>query len=189
MSTIFAVKTGRTAWEDQQRVESSAGSPLTEQGQREAEHLAAQLADKGIRSIYCSAGASEKESADIIARTIGAKVKTDERLREIDYGLWQGLAFEEIKRRQPKVFRQWSEQPCSVRPPGGETIDDAQGRLRKALKEILRRQKGEPVLLVLRPTMLCLLQSIMLNQPVDGLWGQAQNQAGPLVFETQNKNA
>ncbi len=173
MTKIYLMKTGRTRWQEQDRLESSAGSPLTPQGAQFVCDIAEQLSAMPIAAIYAATGEAERETAGLLAGKLGLKVRTNKDLHEIDYGLWQGLTSEEIKRRNPKVYRQWTSAPTTVCPPDGETLDEAQRRVRKALEGILKRQKGKAALLVLRPVALALLRCLLHGDKIETVWKDA----------------
>ena len=177
MSKVFVVQTGQTIWEVQDRIESLPGAPLTEAGASDVERAAGELAACGsdIRAIYACDGESERQTAALVAGALGTKVRMDPALRELDYGLWQGLTHEELKRRQPKMARQWADAPSSVRPPGGETLEEAQQRLREAIKNILKRHKDDAALLVLRPVAVGLLRCMLTNDPLEQIWNHVDS--------------
>ena len=170
MTTMYVMQTGRTIWDEQVRVESAPGAPLTEIGQKDVQDAAKELAGHSISVIYASDGQAEQQTAHLVADAVGVKIRTRNDLRELDYGLWQGLTHEEIKRRQPKLFRQWQESPASVRPPGGESLDEARHRLGQALKDILKRHKDGEALVVLRPVAMGLVKCLVRQHQVDSLW-------------------
>jgi probable phosphoglycerate mutase len=91
-------------------------------------------------------------------------------LRNLDHGLWQGLLVEEVKRKQPKVYRQWQEQPESVCPPGGEMVADAQERVRTALTKILKKHKEGTVGLVVPEPLASLVRAYLEQGEVGDLW-------------------
>ncbi|MBC8374332.1 MAG: histidine phosphatase family protein [Planctomycetes bacterium] len=188
MSKVFVMQTGQTIWEAQDRIESVPGAPLTEVGASDVERAAGELAARGvdIRAVYACDGESECETAELTARALGLKVRTEGELRELDYGLWQGLTWDELKRRQPKMFRQWSEAPASLRPPGGEMLAEAQTRLRAAIKGILKRHKDGAVLFVLRPVAVGLLRCFVTNDPVDQIWKHVDNEFTWGSYETDS---
>lgn len=170
MGTLYLVQTGRTIWEEQQRLESAAGAPLTEEGVRHVLKVAQQLTGLNIAVIHAGETPAERETAELVAKTISAKVRTSPALRELDFGLWQGLAIEEIRRRQPRMYRQWTESPASCSAPKGEPIAEACKRIRRALKRILRRQRGAAVMVVLRPFVLGLTRRILQGRAIEDLW-------------------
>ncbi|MCP4379533.1 MAG: histidine phosphatase family protein [bacterium] len=172
ISQMFVMQTGQTVWDAQGRIESVPGAPLTASGAGDVERAAKELAACGtdIGVVYACESESEYETAGLIARSLGIKVRTESELGELDYGLWQGLTHEELKRRQSKMYRQWVEAPSSVRPPGGEMLEEAQSRLRAVIKGILKRHKDEAVLFVLRPVAVGLLRCMVTSDPVDQIW-------------------
>jgi broad specificity phosphatase PhoE len=175
MAKMYVIQTGRTVWDEQTRVESAPGAPLTQEGQQDVQEAARELAaHAAITTIYASDGQAEQQTAHLIARTLGAKVRTSRGLREIDYGLWQGLTQEQIKRRQPRLFRQWIDSPATVRPPGGESLDEVQQRLCKAVRGILKRHRNGQALVVLRPVALGLLKCLVRRDRIESLWQNVQ---------------
>lgn len=169
MAKLYMIPTGRTTWQEQDRVESDAGAPLCEQGVQCVRDLAKELVPYNIRTVYAGPGQAERQTAKLLAGALKIKMKPDRNLREIDYGLWQGLMFQEIKRRQPKLYHQWIESPASVRPPGGETLAEADRRLRQAVGKIIKRQKEGAALLVLRPVALGLMRCALADEPISKL--------------------
>lgn len=72
---------------------------LTKEGKEQAKTAAEFLAEKvkGISAIIAAPLLRTRHFAEIINEKIGCPLSTDERLCEIDYGLWEGLSSEEIK--------------------------------------------------------------------------------------------
>ena len=58
------------------------------------------------------------------------------------------MQVDEIKRRNLKVFRQWLDDPVTVCPPHGETVENALERIRNALRPLIRRHHDEAIGLV-----------------------------------------
>lgn len=171
---LYAVQTGETIWEPQQRVDSLAGVPLSDSGRECIERVGKELAPHKPTTIFASAGEAEKETAKLLAGQLSLKVRTDERLDELDFGLWQGLTKSDIKHRQPKLHKQWTEAPSGVRPPGGESLHEAQQRICRAIRDILKKGKKKdkppaPVL-VLRPMALGVLRCRLEDADLDDVW-------------------
>jgi len=188
MTRLYLIKTGQTTFEQQSRVELAGGAPLTSQGIEDVETTLNELVRKDIAGVYSSAGEAERQTARIAGKTLGVKVRIVANLREIDYGLWQGLTVEEIRRRQPKAYRQWSQAPTTIRPPGGESLFEAQQRIHAALKSIVKRHKTESMLLVLRPIALTLLCCILEKKSPETLWGQSDDLKGWRHYEIDEES-
>ncbi len=185
---VYLVKTGQTVWEHQGRVGSAGGEPLTEHGRREVFDALHDLGNGNIRAVYAGAGEAEAETAKLIAQRLELKLQPRKGLGELDYGLWQGLTGEEIRRRQPKVYRQWTAAPDSVRPPGGETLAEAGKRLKAELRRIVKRHKGESVVVVCRPVAMGVLKCLLTGLPLEEIWRQIDEGASCAGFDTDEKS-
>jgi probable phosphoglycerate mutase len=84
--------------------------PLVAEGRAQAGRLAAALAAEGIHPARIVAGplARTREFAAILADRLGGTVNLDDRLRELDYGAWEGLTDAEIVARHGrKALKGW----------------------------------------------------------------------------------
>lgn len=109
--------------------------PLTLEGRAEAERLADRLHGIRIDRIVSSPMARALETAQVVAR--GRPIEIDERLRELDYGRWEGLTYAEIEARDPDLRARWEADPASVCAPQGECGNDVAARVRGFLTDLL----------------------------------------------------
>jgi len=156
-SQVFLIRPGATLYDEQNRVQGVLDIPLSEQGMTEVARLAERLATHDdpppISALYCGPGESVIRTAEIIGKALGLRPRRIDEFRNLDQGLWQGLQVEEIRRRNTRLFRQWIDDPRTICPPQGETVEDAMERLRAALRPLLRRHAddsfglvaGEPI--------------------------------------------
>ncbi len=107
--------------------------PLTLNGQEQAKELANQLKDKKIKIIVTSDLLRAKQTADIVGNILNADVVEDVRLREIDYGVLNGLytldreeVFPEFKRCYEDVNFPFLE---------GECFADVAKRMKNAIED------------------------------------------------------
>lgn len=166
------IRTGQTVFEAASRLESVAGSPLTARGAADVQATARQMAGQNIEVVYAAGSEGEAQTAALVAEVLGIKVRIADELHEIDYGLWQGLTTTEIKRRQPKLYRQWNDAPTTVRPPGGETLVEARQRIRDAVRTLVKRHKNRAPLMVLPPVAVGLLLCVLAEADTDTIWRQ-----------------
>lgn len=69
-------------------------------------------------------------------------------LREFDFGLWDGMHFDDVSAAYPELSRAYWEQPGDIRPPEGESWNEAATRIRAAVDAIERKAEGRPVIAV-----------------------------------------
>ncbi|MDB5352704.1 MAG: fructose-2,6-bisphosphatase [Planctomycetota bacterium] len=148
MTHVVLIRPGATVYDEQDRIQGILDVPLSDRGKAEVAQLAERLSGSSLSALYCGPGESVGRTAEAVARVLGLRPKRVDELRNLDQGLWQGLQFEEIKRRNLKLFRQWQDDPRTICPPQGEAIEDAMDRIKAALKPLIRRHRDETIGLV-----------------------------------------
>jgi len=102
---------GVTQFNVEQRMQGSVDVGLNDQGhwqaQRSAEHLVTQFR---VTAIVSSDLLRARETARYLSDATGLPVTTDERLRERNFGAWEGMTRAEIAEQWPEQFRIWWEQ-------------------------------------------------------------------------------
>jgi len=103
-TTLLVIRHGETIWNRQNRFQGHGDSPLTETGRAQAQALGRRLAKTPIDSLICSDLGRAIETATIIADSTGHGLHTDQRLRERNFGVLEGLTGEEIRAGHQEVF-------------------------------------------------------------------------------------
>ena len=91
-------------------------------------------------------------------------------MQNLNLGLWQGMQVSEVRHKQPKVYRQWQEQPENVCPPDGEMIEQAEQRIGTAMNKLLRRHKEGVIGLVIPEPLASLVRRHLKNDDLGDLW-------------------
>jgi broad specificity phosphatase PhoE len=105
------------------------------------------LVNQSPSAIYSSPSRRAVESAAL--RSIDSPAAAvEERLREIDFGAFEGLTYDDISTRYPRAYDQWMTRPTDVVFPDGESFATMSARVRKALEQIRRKHSGETVVTV-----------------------------------------
>lgn len=103
------------------------GVRLGEAGQDEARRLAGRLGGEGLAAVYSSPLERAVETATPIAEAAGVELSIDDGLHEIDFGAWNGAAFDDLE-GDPR-WDVWNRERAGARAPGGESMADAQARV------------------------------------------------------------
>jgi len=143
MSTLYVIRHGETVWNRERRIQGSLDSPLTWRGCEQARLLGEclareQLAREQLRFVV-SPLARTVQTAAIIGDVLGVGFHRWERqwaLRELAWGEWEGLRYEDIKARMPGVLAERERDRWQHRPPGGETYVEAFQRAGECLASI-----------------------------------------------------
>jgi broad specificity phosphatase PhoE len=183
MARIVLVRPGSTDYDDQGRIRGTLDVPLNQEGNAEVLRLIDGLRHLGVETVYASPCQPAQETARAIAKALDVKVKTLDRMQNLNHGLWQGMRIDEVRRKQPKVYRQWQETPECICPPGGETVAEAEGRVRAAVTRILKRHKEGVIALVVPEPLASLVRRFIDRGDLGDLWKASTEHGQWEVFE------
>lgn len=172
---ILIVRPGSTELDEQGRIAGSLDIPLSENGIQQVNLLAAELQALEIGKIYAGPSAAAKQTAELLSGNGKIKIKLDDDLKNFDYGLWHGKRIEELKEKQPKLFKLWQDQPQSVCPPNGETVEQLISRVQKVVKRITKKQRAGTIVIVTAEPVACILRSILEGVEITEYWTTASN--------------
>lgn len=141
MSTVVVIRPGATEFDEQRRIQGSLDLPLSSRGQAQVQEIIEQLREVPLEMIYASPSEPACGTAHALGDGLGVRIKELDGLRNVCQGLWEGLPLDEIRRKYPKVFKQWEDAPESICPPQGETVSEALDRIHEALQKPLKRQE------------------------------------------------
>jgi broad specificity phosphatase PhoE len=122
------------------------GVRLSEDGRAQARRLAERLAADPIASVQASPLERAMETAEPIAVRLGQVVERSDALLEIDFGAWTGTSFKELD--QDPRWAAWNRARAVSRPPYGETMLEAQGRIVAAMETLRGLHRERAVVLV-----------------------------------------
>ena len=108
---------------------------INEDGRRQAQALAHRLSAVRFDRVITSPLFRARETGEIIAK--GAKVEADPRLKEMDYGAWEGLTYQQIEETDREARREWELAPDRLACPGGESGNDVADRVRSFLDDLI----------------------------------------------------
>jgi broad specificity phosphatase PhoE len=145
VATLLLARHGETDWNRDHRWQGHTGPLLNETGRRQAADLSAQVTD--IEAIYSSDTERPHETALIVAARHRLEVEGDPRLREVNFGLWEGLTRAQINERFGGGFTKWLAGESST-PDGGESDEAMAERVLAALADIAARHGDGRVLVV-----------------------------------------
>lgn len=102
--SIYFVRHGQTDWNLNNKMQGSVDIPLNDTGRQQAQTTRALLRDVQIHRIYCSPLSRARETASIINENWNLRVHVDERLKERNFGVYEGqsglhLNFHELWKR------------------------------------------------------------------------------------------
>lgn len=155
--SIVLIRHGETDANVAGRFVGSSDPPLNAQGERRAAALAAAVAAFAADRVVTSPLARARRTAQL-ATGQRPDIEVDDRLREVDFGAWEGVPDSEVRCIDPEGYARFSSGTFS-RFPGGEAVLDAAARMVAAVTD-----RNEPrVLLVSHATMIRLVVVSLLG--------------------------
>ncbi len=149
-TTLYLVRHGQSIGNSLNRMLGHTDLDLTELGYKQAEMTANALRDVNFAAIYSSDLLRAKNTAQASATLHNLDVITDEGLREIHLGKWEGAYKSQLDKEDlDLILNGWHKQYGEFRCPGGEAVYDATMRVYVALEEIARKHEGQTVMATL----------------------------------------
>jgi len=145
---IFLIRHGETVDNKEGRYRGWTESSLSPEGKLQAELVAKALEDWKIDKLY----SSDLERALHTAQAIGQRCRlepvTSPLLREINFGIFEGMTYEEIiSSYEDKLFA-WLDNPFEKSPPEGEDLGTVCRRMQSFVDQLNHNNSSAKVALV-----------------------------------------
>ena len=176
MTRVFLIRHGETQDEETGRVfKGTTDIPLSKKGVSRMKKAGEFLAPFKLDAVYTSALSRCIDSGTLVASHHDLDVQVEPQLNEINFGLWEGQTFEEIKRRYPEQLRAWLGDLENEAPPEGEALPQAQRRVVAAFKEIVNRHNGDTCAIVAHAGTLRLILCHLLDLRLSNMFKIGQD--------------
>lgn len=126
---LYLIRHGETESNKEKRYQGWTESPLSAHGLRQAEKAGLFLGGKNVEKVFCSDLNRALHTARVVGACCGLRPEVTPLLREIHFGRWEGLTFDEIEASWEKEIRRWLDDPFIRSAPGGETIEQVRKRM------------------------------------------------------------
>ena len=147
---LYIMRHGRTDWNVRHKLQGSTDIPLNEEGRRMAEKAGEEYRDVPLDICFCSPLSRARETAEIVLRGREIPIWTDDRLREMSFGEYEGTenSFSDPSCPINVLFQKPEEYTQSV--GGAETFDELFARTGEFLQEVIDplMEQGKNVLIV-----------------------------------------
>ncbi|MHB1037888.1 MAG: histidine phosphatase family protein [Pirellulales bacterium] len=163
---LHFVRHGESLFNAEGRIQGQTDVALSPFGQRQSAAVAKAISRLPIEAIYSSPLRRALQTAQPVAESLGLEIRTDDRLMEINAGVFQGLRWDEIERTYPAEAARWKDHDPDFRIPGGESRRDLMLRGRAAF-EAIRRASHRQVVVVAHGGVLTAALKALLGIPAE----------------------
>lgn len=135
---LYVLRHGETHWNAENRMQGGLNSPLTDTGRAQAARQAALLGQQDLTGFvaFSSPQGRAIETVGIAVAPHMAMIRTDDRLREIGVGAWQGRLRSELQVTGPLVDGPDGPIAMYEQAPGGEGFARLEARCRAFLADL-----------------------------------------------------
>ncbi len=181
MTELILARHGETVWNVEKIYRGRTDVNLDKVGIKQAELLGKYLSNWELAAIYSSPLSRATDTANIIARYQKIGVQIAEGLVDFDYGEWQSLPEQEVKRLYPALLNEWHNNPHKVRMPAGESLEDVRRRAIEVVNDAFSKYQGSVVLVSHRVVIKVLICSL-LGLDNSHFWNIKQDVGGITIF-------
>ena len=185
MTNFWLVRHGQTDWNLTGRWQGQTpyAPPLNDVGRAQALGIRDQLKDVGFSAIYSSDLLRSRQTAELLAGSLGLTVTVEPRLREMNLGTWEGMLSDEIKAQFPQELVARARDPLNTRAPQGESPMEVEKRVIPAVDEIAAKHREESVLIVAHGISLAVIICHAQGIPLDHVYEYIPDNAKPYRVE------
>ena len=153
--------------------------PLTEKGWQQMWDAVADRSD--WQHIVSSPLSRCLDFAQQLSKKLKIGYSIDERLKEIGFGVWEGLTPDEIIARDIDALKQFYKDPTRNRPEGAEPLESFSDRVWDAYQDISRKHHNEKVLIVGHAGVIRAITANILGMDLDHVYSNLKIEYGGIV--------
>jgi alpha-ribazole phosphatase len=157
---------------------------LNERGHQQLAWVVDRLAKYAIQQIYTSDLRRARQTAEAIAAHFRLGFEVRLALREIYFGQWEGLSWNEIEARDPALAKSWAEQHSNSTAPGGESLQQFERRVRAESAFLFAAATEFPIAVVAHAGFMRVLLTKFYGVPEEEAWKVTKEYGSVVALDT-----
>ena len=194
VTVLYLIRHGETEGAETRRYKGSIDVPLSKNGIRQIERVSDYIVETVQRghgkkekfhvspspdlpvtgsmltAVYCSHLSRAVKSAELIAKPYCLEPVIVPALRERNFGIWEGMSFDEIKEKYPEEFTAWAGNPLEFSPMEGESTVEVKDRVINAMNTIIKHHGGEHIAIVSHGGVIRVILCDILGVPLENIF-------------------
>ena len=147
MVKLILVRHALTVDNQKSRLSGHIDSSVSEEGKEQIDKITNYLKDFDIYKIYTTTSSRTKDTVKKLSELKSIEIIEKESLKEISFGDFEGLTFDEIKDKYPKEFQDMIEKGYEYKYPNGESLIDSYNRVCIELDNIISNNDDRTILI------------------------------------------
>ncbi len=166
MTKIYLIRHGESEWNFLGKVQGQKNTKLTDLGKSQAKAMGKRLKIENIDIIYSSDLERALNTAEIIGSQINKPVIVSKSIREINFGIWEGLTKKELREKHEDKHDIWLKSPNELELEGAENLNTLKDRAMKWINNIIKENPGKNIAIVSHSATLKVLLLGILGIPL-----------------------
>lgn len=164
ITNIFIARHGETEYNRTNRIQGRGiNESLNDTGRQQARAIGRKLAEENIHRVYSSSLNRSKETAQIIADRFKLAVESYPELDEMNFGIIEGRAINEIENHLAELHQNWKSGNTTFALERGESPEDVLARVSDRMDHLIAEEKGQNILFVLHGRLIRIVLSHWLG--------------------------
>ena len=147
MVKLILVRHALTVDNQKSRLSGHIDSSISEEGKEQIDKITNYLKYFDIDKIYTTTSSRTKDTVKKLSELKSIEIIEKESLKEISFGDFEGLTFDEIKDKYPKEFQDMIEKGYEYKYPNGESLIDSYNRVCIELDNIISNNDDRTILI------------------------------------------
>lgn len=147
MVKLILVRHALTVDNQKSRLSGHIDSSISEEGKEQIDKITNYLKDFDIDKIYTTTSSRTKDTVKKLSELKSIEIIEKESLKEISFGDFERLTFDEIKNKYPKEFQDMIEKGYEYKYPNGESLIDSYNRVCIELDNIISNNDNRTILI------------------------------------------
>lgn len=160
---------------------------INKKGIIQAKRIKNKLGDFRVDKIFCSDLKRTFQTAKIIFAKSACRIIKRKNLREINFGEWEGLKFEQIIEKHPLRCKKWFKNSFGATPPKGERLEHFISRIEKELKRIIDSFYDKTVVIIGHYGVMRVILNNALGMRKKDFWMKKFNSRAVYIIDYNNK--
>ena len=145
---IILIRHGETEWNSQLRMQGHSNSALSAVGRGQIQALGEWMKKVSFAHIYSSDSLRARQTAEAITQYSGDTLQFDQRIREKNLGVFEGLTSIEAREQFPEIYRLFKTGGANYVIDEGESTQQVLDRALEFIEEIRLRHPEQRVVMV-----------------------------------------
>jgi probable phosphoglycerate mutase len=165
---IILIRHGETEWNSQHRMQGHCNSALSRVGRGQIQALGEWMKNVSFDHIYSSDSLRARETAEAITQYSGDTLQFDQRIREKNLGVFEGLTSIEASEQHPEIYRLFKTGGANYVIDEGESTQQVLDRALEFIEEIRFKHPEQRVVMVTHGGFVKVLMKHTLGISIDG---------------------